>query len=75
MVADFLGDTVPDLKRVIKETCVDTEDEEEIVSAKLPVGYSIMAAHQFRWMVHQVLLFLSATFIAKLNVGMLFLLP
>lgn len=54
MVADLFGEIVPDLKRVIKETCVDTENEEELVSANVPVGYSIVAAHQFRWMVSQV---------------------
>jgi TELO2-interacting protein 2 len=54
MVVDLFADIVPDLKRVIKETCVDTENEEEFISSSPPVGYSIVAAHQFRWMVSQV---------------------
>lgn len=59
MVADLFGEIVPDLKRVIKDTCVDTENEEELVSTNVPVGYSIVAAHQFRWMVSQVCFYYS----------------
>jgi hypothetical protein len=54
MVADLFADIVPDLKRIIEEACVDTENGEEFVSSSVPVGYSIVAAHQFRWMVSQV---------------------
>ncbi|KAJ4792341.1 ARM repeat superfamily protein [Rhynchospora pubera] len=54
MVADLFAEIVPDLKRVIKETCADTENEEEITTNNVPVGYSILAAYQFRWMVSQV---------------------
>ncbi|XP_065008335.1 uncharacterized protein At2g39910-like isoform X1 [Musa acuminata AAA Group] len=55
MVIGLLPDVLPALKGVIKESCVDTEEEEVIAaSAKAPVGYAIVAAHQFRWLVSQV---------------------
>lgn len=57
MVIGLLPDVLPAVKGVIRESCVDTEEEEVIAaSAKAPVGYAIVAAHQFRWLVSQVCL-------------------
>lgn len=55
MVAEMMPELVPLVKGLIKESCVDAEEEDFVAaSAKAPVGHAIVAAHQFRWMVSQV---------------------
>lgn len=51
-----MGEALPELKGVIKESCVDVEAEEEFVagSGKAPVAKAVVAAHQLRWLVTQV---------------------
>ncbi|WOK94065.1 hypothetical protein Cni_G02767 [Canna indica] len=55
LVIGLMPDVLPVVKGVIKETCVDTEEDDVIAaSAKAPVAYAMVAAHQFRWLVLQV---------------------
>lgn len=51
-----MSEAVPELKKVIKESCVDADEEEEFVagSAKAPVAKAVVAAHQLRFLVAQV---------------------
>ncbi|KAH7688124.1 Armadillo-like helical-containing protein [Dioscorea alata] len=56
MVAEMIPEVVVQLKGVIKESCVDPESVEVVAaSAKAPVAYAVLAAHQFRWLVSQIL--------------------
>ncbi|RRT65386.1 hypothetical protein B296_00032679, partial [Ensete ventricosum] len=67
MVIGLLPDVLPAVKGVIKESCVDTEEEDVIAaSAKAPVAYAIVAAHQFRWLVSQVCLLVAYPDLGKL---------
>lgn len=49
---------LPLLKTSIKESSIDKEDadgdEVSAASARVPVAYAIVAAHQFKWLVTQV---------------------
>ncbi|KAL5709265.1 hypothetical protein ACHQM5_019974 [Ranunculus cassubicifolius] len=48
---------LPVLKGIIKESSIDTKDDENEISAasaRTPVAYAIVAAYQFRWFVTQV---------------------
>jgi TELO2-interacting protein 2 len=53
MVREMMPEVVPPLKAVVKESCVDAEDD-EIGATKPPKEHAIVAAHQFRWLVSQV---------------------
>jgi TELO2-interacting protein 2 len=53
MVRAMMPEVVPALKDVVKESCVDAEND-EIGAVKLPKEHAIVAAHQFRWLVSQV---------------------
>ncbi|PKA65426.1 Uncharacterized protein AXF42_Ash005760 [Apostasia shenzhenica] len=55
MIAELMYEVLPELKEVVKETCVDPDNEEFLAaSARAPVANAIVAAHQFRWLVAQV---------------------
>ncbi|KAJ3696222.1 hypothetical protein LUZ60_001599 [Juncus effusus] len=54
LIVDLVDIIIPDLKRVIKESCVDLEEEIVPKSAKSLVDYAIIASHQFRWIISQV---------------------
>lgn len=53
MVRAMMPEVVPPLKDVVKDSCVDAEND-EIGVAKPPKEHAIVAAHQFRWLVSQV---------------------
>ncbi|PKU72262.1 uncharacterized protein At2g39910 isoform X2 [Dendrobium catenatum] len=56
MVAELMAEVLPELKAVVKETCVDPDEEVFVAgSVRAPVVNSIVAAHQFRWLVTQVI--------------------
>ncbi|KAF8006298.1 hypothetical protein BT93_K0558 [Corymbia citriodora subsp. variegata] len=57
LVIELLPEVLPLLKERIKESSIDKSDESDeafAASAKVPVGYAIVAAHQLRWFVTQV---------------------
>ncbi|KAG6538384.1 hypothetical protein ZIOFF_003502 [Zingiber officinale] len=55
MLVELMPDVLSVVKGVIKESSVDTKSEDIFASsAKTPVDYAIVAAHQFRWLVSQV---------------------
>ncbi|TVU17191.1 hypothetical protein EJB05_33208, partial [Eragrostis curvula] len=49
----MMPEVVPPLKAVVKETCVDAENN-EIGAVKPPKEHAVVASHQFRWLVSQV---------------------
>lgn len=54
---ELTPEVMPLLKDAIKESSIDNSDEcDEVLaaSARVPVGFAIVAAHQFRWFVTQV---------------------
>ncbi|KAL6603219.1 hypothetical protein ACP70R_043580 [Stipagrostis hirtigluma subsp. patula] len=53
MVVGMMPEVVPPLKNVVKDTCVDA-DNDEIGTVKPPKEHAVVAAHQFRWLVSQV---------------------
>lgn len=55
MVAELMPEVLPELKLVVKETIVDPDDEFVKESARAPLASAILAAHQFRWLVTQVI--------------------
>lgn len=58
LVVELVPDVLPLLKDAIKESSIDKSDECDEFSAataRLPVGFAIVAANQFRWFVTQVL--------------------
>ncbi|KAL3718038.1 hypothetical protein ACJRO7_003213 [Eucalyptus globulus] len=54
LVIELMPEVLPLLKERIKESSIDESDEAFAASAKVPVGYAIVAAHQLRWFVTQV---------------------
>ncbi|KAL5709261.1 hypothetical protein ACHQM5_019971 [Ranunculus cassubicifolius] len=57
LVIALMPHVLPVLKGIIKESSIDTKDDENEISAasaRTPVAYAIVAAHQFRWFVTQV---------------------
>ncbi|KAJ4969722.1 hypothetical protein NE237_002821 [Protea cynaroides] len=57
LVVELMPQVLPLLKGIIKESSIDsTNDCDEIsaASARTPVAYAIVAAHQFRWFLTQV---------------------
>ncbi|KAF9598548.1 hypothetical protein IFM89_028080 [Coptis chinensis] len=57
LVVELLPQVVKLFKERIKESSIDSKDEDNEISAasaRTPVGYAIVAAHQFRWFVTQV---------------------
>lgn len=56
LVVELLPVVLPLIKDTIKESCVGGSDDGDISasSAKAPVGYAIIAAHQLCWFVTQV---------------------
>ncbi|KAI3906499.1 hypothetical protein MKW98_009407 [Papaver atlanticum] len=57
LVMELMADVLPELKGIMKESCIDySDDGDEIsaASARTPVVYAIVAAYQFRWFVTQV---------------------
>lgn len=57
LVVELMPEVLPLLKERIKETGIDKLDEGHEVSAasaKVPVGFAIVAAYQFRWFVTQI---------------------
>ncbi|KAI3508521.1 hypothetical protein L1887_23529 [Cichorium endivia] len=58
LVAELMPRVLPLLKTSIKESSIDKEDadgdEVSAASARVPVAYAIVAAHQFKWFVTQV---------------------
>lgn len=52
-----MPEILPILKATIKESSIDKSDENDenlAASARVPVGFAILAAYQFRWFVTQV---------------------
>lgn len=55
MVAELMSEVLPELKAAVKQTIVDPDDDMFVnASSRAPVASSIVAAHQFRWLVSQV---------------------
>jgi hypothetical protein len=57
LLIELLPEVIPFLKERIKESSVDKSDEcneFSAASARVPVGFAILAAYQFRWFVTQV---------------------
>lgn len=57
LVIELMPEVLPLLKERIKESSIDKADESDeasAASAKVPVGYAIVAAYQLRWFVTQV---------------------
>ncbi|XP_030540416.1 uncharacterized protein At2g39910 [Rhodamnia argentea] len=57
LVIELIPEVLPLLKDRIKESSIDKSDESDeafAASAKVPVGYAIVAAYQLRWFVTQV---------------------
>lgn len=57
LVVELMREVLPLLKDRIKESSIDkSEDGDEVsaASARVPVGFAIVAAYQFRWFVTQV---------------------
>lgn len=57
---ELMREVLPLLKDRIKESSIDKlEDGDEVsaASARVPVGFAIVAAYQFRWFVTQVCIF------------------
>ncbi|XP_030469478.1 uncharacterized protein At2g39910 [Syzygium oleosum] len=57
LVIELMPEVLPLLKERIKESSIDKSDESDeafAASAKVPVGYAIVAAYQLRWFVTQV---------------------
>ncbi|XP_073105019.1 uncharacterized protein At2g39910 isoform X1 [Elaeis guineensis] len=55
LFVELMPEVLPGVKGVIKESSIDTEQEEIVpASAQVPVAHAIVAAHQFRWLVSQV---------------------
>ncbi|CAN6193239.1 unnamed protein product [Urochloa humidicola] len=53
MVVAVMPEVVPHLKAVVRDSCVDA-DNDEIGAVKPPKEQAAVAAHQFRWLVSQV---------------------
>lgn len=53
MVVAVMPEVVPPLKVVVKDSCVDA-DNDEIGAVKPPKEHVVVAAHQFRWLLSQV---------------------
>jgi len=53
MVVAVMPEVVPPLKTLVKDSCVDA-DNDEIGAVKPPKEHAVVAAHQFRWLVSQV---------------------
>ncbi|OVA17697.1 Protein of unknown function DUF2454 [Macleaya cordata] len=57
LVLQLMPEVLPLLKGTIKESSIDSTDDVDDISAasaRAPVAYAIVAAHQFRWFVLQV---------------------
>ncbi|GLT93009.1 hypothetical protein SLE2022_108160 [Rubroshorea leprosula] len=57
LAVKLMPQVLPLLKDTIKESSIDNSDENDEVfaaSARVPVGFAIVAAYQFRWFVAQV---------------------
>ncbi|KAL3521171.1 hypothetical protein ACH5RR_019320 [Cinchona calisaya] len=54
LVIEFMPRIFPLLKDNIKESSIGTADDISAASARVPVAYAIVAAHQLRWVVTQV---------------------
>jgi hypothetical protein len=57
LLIELFPEVIPFLKERIKESSVDKSDEcneFSAASARVPVGFAILAAYQFRWFVTQV---------------------
>ncbi|GAB2288440.1 hypothetical protein Dimus_022773 [Dionaea muscipula] len=57
LVIELLPEVLPLIKDTIKESSIDSSidgDEVSAASARVPVAYAIVAAHQLRWFVTQV---------------------
>lgn len=60
LLLELLPEVLPFLKDGIKESSIDKSDECDefsAASARVPVGFAILAAHQLRWFITQVLVF------------------
>lgn len=58
LLLELIPEVLPFLKERIKESSVDKSDESDefsAASARVSVGFAILAAHQFRWFVTQVI--------------------
>jgi TELO2-interacting protein 2 len=53
MVVAVMPEVVPPLKTMVKDSCVDA-DNDEIGAVKPPKEHAVVSAHQFRWLVSQV---------------------
>lgn len=59
LAVELMPDVFPLLKGVIKESAIDSADDEfYAASARVPVASAILAAFQFRWLVTQVRFYL-----------------
>lgn len=65
LLLELVPDVLPFLKERIKESSIDKSDEYDefsAASARVPVGFAILASFQFRWFVTQVRGFSSVLF-------------
>ncbi|KAL8552079.1 hypothetical protein ACS0TY_000951 [Phlomoides rotata] len=65
LLIELMPEVLPYLKDKIKESAIDTSNENDGISAasaRVPVAYAVLAAYQFRWFVTQV----DAPYIGKL---------
>ena len=56
---ELVPEVLPLLKERIKESSIDKSDESDefsAASARVPVGFAVLAAYQLRWFVTQVLM-------------------
>lgn len=54
---ELMPEVLPLLKERIQESSIDKSDESDefsAASARVPVGFAILAAFQFRWFITQV---------------------
>ncbi|KAI3939233.1 hypothetical protein MKX01_002101 [Papaver californicum] len=57
LVMELITEVLPELKGIMRESCIDYNDDGDEISAasaRTPVVYAILAAYQFRWFVTQV---------------------
>ena len=57
LVLELMPEVLPLLKERIQESSIDKSDESDefsAASARVPVGFAILAAFQFRWFITQV---------------------
>ncbi|CAI8607246.1 unnamed protein product [Vicia faba] len=57
LLLELLPEVLPFLKDGIKESAIDKSEESDefsAASARIPIGFAILAAHQLRWFITQI---------------------